>query len=443
MNKTTYRLCSALFVVTLLLQAACSSTPGATSTPTRTPNAGAPQATAPLATDVPAGATPDRPQPELSPTPERCAAPGEPAPPAATARPGEPDPTPRPTPTTTFVGKWPHLASPEYGVQTFFWWRFDVAQRDVNLVRDMGFQWIKHTVAWTDVELAKGAFDWCRVDQIVSLVERKGLNLLVRLDHTPEWAARPGDSGDRKRPANVSDFGDYCYAISSRYAGRIRAYQVWNEPNLDREWGMASPNPAEYVELLKACYDGIKRGDPHAIVISAGLAPTGTDTPQVIPDIKFVQGIYDAGGSPYFDMLGFNAPGYAAPPEMDPAEAEQKWNGRWFCFRHVEDVRQIMVQNGDGDKQVAVLELGWTTDKVHPDYSWFAVDEQTQADYLVRAYEYAKQNWQPWIGLMSAIYIADPFWTEDDEQYWWALTLPGYPETRVRPAYHALTRMAK
>ncbi|NIN65171.1 MAG: hypothetical protein GTO63_10820, partial [Anaerolineae bacterium] len=46
---------------------------------------------------------------------------------------------------------------------------------------------------------------------------------------------------------------------------------------------------------------------------------------------------------------------------------------RIYCFRHVEDLRQIMVGNGDGDKQIALLEFGWTSDPVHPEYAWFRV----------------------------------------------------------------------
>jgi polysaccharide biosynthesis protein PslG len=61
--------------------------------------------------------------------------------------------------------------------------------------------------------------------------------------------------------------------------------------------------------------------------------------------------------------------------------------GRWFAFRHVEDMRALMVDNGDGHKQVAILEMGWTLDQVNPEYAWFAVDEPTQADYLVRAFD--------------------------------------------------------
>ena len=102
-----------------------------------------------------------------------------------------------------------------------------------------------------------------------------------------------------------------------------------------------------------------------------------------------------------------------------------------------------MERYGDGDKQVAVLEFGWTTDNVNPAYSWHAVTEQQQADYMVRAYQYAQAHWSPWIGPMIALSIANPFYTPEDEQYWWAITYPDYPETRVRPAYEALRAMSK
>ena len=43
--------------------------------------------------------------------------------------------------------------------------------------------------------------------------------------------------------------------------------------------------------------------------------------------------------------------------------------------------------------------------------------------------------WQPWMSFMSVIYIPDPGWTQQDEQYWWSITNPdGMP----RPAYTAL-----
>lgn len=337
------------------------------------------------------------------------------------------------------------FASPEYAMHTSFWWQPDVAERNVAQVRQMGFGWIKQTFAWRDVEtLVKGRYDWYRPDLIVQTVEQAGLKLLVRLDRQPFWSQSSPDAPvDNGPPARAQDFGDFCGALAARYKGRIAAYQVWNEPNLAREWGGQPPDPVAYTELLSACYQAIKSADPQAIVISAGLAPTGDQPPGAMPDADYLRAMYAAGAADYFDVLGLNAPGFKAPPEMSSAQVARtpELGGQpFFSFRHVEDMRQIMLAAGDGAKQIAILEMGWTTDPLHPAYSWFAVDEQTQADYLVRAYQYAAKNWQPWIGLMTTIFIADSGWTPDNEQYWWAVVLPdGTP----RPAYDALRAMPK
>lgn len=359
-----------------------------------------------------------------------------------------PPPTPLVTPTspasaTSLSSSRRYFDSPEYGVQAFLWWKPDTAQRDLQLVQEMGFGWVKQTFAWRDIEaITKGEYDWWRPDYIVQAVEEAGLQLLVRLDRQPFWTQPPGTPPlENMPPANLQDYGDFCGAVASRYRGRIAAYQVWNEPNLSREWGNQPPDPVAYTALLRVCYEAIKAADAAAIVISAGMAPTGTGLPTAIPDTEFLQSMYAAGAEPYFDVLGVNAPGYQAAPELSPEEGEALYGHRFFVFRRVEDMRAIMVAQGDADKQVAVLEMGWTLDPIRPEYAWFAVDESTQADYLVRAYQYAEANWQPWIGLMTTIYIAEYHWTpEANEEYWWAIVLPdGTP----RAAYYALQEMPK
>ena len=337
------------------------------------------------------------------------------------------------------------MASPEYGMQAFLWWRPEVATRDLGLIEDAGFGWVKQDFAWKEIEGAgKGLFDWSHTDFIVQYTEDAGLDILVRLDRAPSWTGAHGDGP----PSNLSDFGDFAYEVANRYRSRIRAYQIWNEPNLAREWGERTPSPEGYVALLQIAYEAIKKADPDAIVISAGLSPTGSQPPQAIPDDQYLSQMYQAGAIEYFDMLGLNAPGFKAPPEMSPDEVmanqEVYGHGRWFCFRHVEDLREIMVQNGDQNKQVVILEFGWTTDpRPESPYNWHAVDNTTQAEYLVRAYQYAREHWSPWIGLMSLIYISDPDWTSQNEQYWWAITSPGYPEPELRPSYKALQAIPK
>ena len=346
------------------------------------------------------------------------------------------------------------MASPDFGAQAFLWWREEIGERDLDLLADGGFNWVKQTFAWETIEgLGKGQFDWSIADRVVRDAGEKNLKLLARLSSDPElkdkfWGGKP--------PANTANFADFAFALASRYncsaqaVGCIQAYQIWNEPNLSREWGDARPNPAQYAEFLRVVYAAIKRANPNAIVVSAGMAPTGDNNENAMPDDLFYDGMYQAMGSSngYFDMLGVHGAGFAAPPELDPAEAasNQAYGGyRFFAFRHVEDIRAIMERYGDGGKKIVLLEFGWTYDSVNPAYKWHGadagIDAFVQADYLKRAYQYAAANWQPWIGLMSLLTMPNLEWlddgnAQDEEQYWWAILDPSpIDKLYLRPAY--------
>jgi LysM repeat protein len=365
---------------------------------------------------------------------------------SATPTPSAATPTPKPntTPTPTVQpGKVTRMNTPEYAVHTFLWWSGENQARDAQLVKDAGFTWVKELFPWRNIEGAgKGIYDWSVADQVVQTVNSRGLKIIARVDFQPSWARADGASNGP--PDNYRDYGDFVYALASRYKGRIQAYEIWNEPNLAREWGDRPPNAAEYVALLRVAYARIKEADPNAIVITAGLAPTGTGLPDALPDVKYLRDMYAAGAKNYFDVLGVHAPGYKAAPETSPDEVQNNKDlggRRFFCFRRVEDLRQVMVDNGDSGKQMAVLEFGWTSDsRPGSPYNWHAVSEETKADYIVRAYEYARDHWSPWMGVMSVVYISNSAWTEDDEQYWWAIT---NPDGTTRPAYDALKAAPK
>lgn len=375
-------------------------------------------------------------------------------PPAPTA--GGPPPTQEAgVPATGAPGLSSSMLSPDFGAQAFLWWKEEVADRDLGLLQDGGFHWVKQTFAWETIEgSGKSQFDWARADRVVQHTRDHNLKLLARLSSDPEltsfWAGKP--------PQNIDNFADFAFALASRYncspqaIGCIHAYQIWNEPNLAREWGGNRPNPAQYAEMLRKTYAAIKRGNPNAIVINAGMAPTGDNGPQAMPDDLFYEDLYKAMGNSngYFDMLGVHGAGFAAPPELDPAEAaaNKKYGGyRFFAFRHVEDIRAIMVRYGDTNKQVVLLEFGWTTDPVNGAYKWHGAEagitDEVQADYLKRAYLYAAQNWRPWIGLMNLLTMPNIDWLadgnpEDEEQYWWAIMKPAYPDRHWRAAYIVL-----
>ena len=398
---------------------------------------------------------------ETSTNEEEAAAPitkTEEQPPAANGEAGAPAPA---APVEPVINTAPvTMSSPDYGMQVFLFWREEIAERDLQLVQDAGFRWVKQEFAWKDIEGGgKGLFNWDRPDRIMDQIDSHGLKVIIRLGVQPEWAG--GGFPEIGPPDNLQDFADFARAVAERYKGRIDAYQIWNEPNLAREWGNRPPNAAEYTEMLQVVSQAIKAVDPFPLIISAGLAPTTRNDDVARPDIFYIQEMYDAGAAAYFDALGAHGPGYASPPETDPAEIartpglanpgdfEEQNNvpeelRRVYGFRHVEDVREVMVRNGDTDKKIVLLEFGWTVDpRPNSPYKWHAVTPEQQDQYLQGAYAYAKANWQPWIGVMSLIYIANPQWTLDDEQTYWSIVYPTYPEFTPAPAYFGLQQMPK
>ncbi|HEX2621012.1 MAG TPA: beta-galactosidase [Phototrophicaceae bacterium] len=335
----------------------------------------------------------------------------------------------------------PAFPSLSYGIQAFLWWDGGEVGENLDRVTMMGFTYVKQTFAWSDMERKPGKWRFKESDHILDETERRGLKVIVRLGEVPKWAQSTpiGDDVHDTPPADLDAWANYCGTIASHYKGHIAGSQVWNEPNLSREWGGRPVNAIEYTELLAACSLAIRAADPDAKIISAGLAPTGNEDTIALRDDVYLDQMYKAGFQQYVDAVGAHAPGFSAP-DVDPSVPEA---GRWASFRRVEDLRKIMIANGDAAHQIAILETGWTTDTVHPGYAWYAVSEADQAKNLRAAYEYAAENWRPWVGLMSMIYIAKPTWTQDDEELWWAITeqRPGYIYNR--PAFDALVRMAK
>src|SRR5262249_7409107 len=183
-------------------------------------------------------------------------------------------------------------------------------------------------------------------------------------------------------------------------------------------------------------YQAAKSVDPQITIVSAGLTPTGTQKDEARPDDGYLQWIYDAGGAADFDVLGAPGPGYKAPPSMSPGEVagDPSYGGHAsFSFRRVEQLRKVMVDNGDDAKQVWLLEFGWTSDEVHPAYAWHRVTEEQKAQYIVDAYRWAIQNWTPWIGVMTLWNLAAPGWSRNNEEYWWSITEPdGSPRAAYR-----------
>ena len=330
----------------------------------------------------------------------------------------------------------------EYGGTVFPLSYPEVAQRELELMTRAGLGWARITVPWRSVEAGcKGCYDWNDVDRVVAATSGAGINILVRVDQQPDWSrATKVDNGP---PDAMADYVEFVATLAARYAegsphGTVQAIEVWNEPNLSRDWGGAiidKSQAAQYMYMLKETYRAVKAVDPTKIVLNAGLSPTGTSDGTAQLDDVYLGWLYEFGLARFTDVVGLHGPGYGSPPEAEPL-SNPAFPHPSFYFRRIEQLRGIIEANGDGAKQVWLLEFGWTTDPINPDRRFYAVTAQQQADYLVRGLQYAREKWSPWIGVAFVWSLTvDPNWSEQSEQYWWSIT---NPDGSPRPAYEAL-----
>jgi hypothetical protein len=332
------------------------------------------------------------------------------------------------------------LAASQYGMSLFLWDNATTTARDLANLQKAGVGWQKTLFEWKKIEgSSKGAYAWAEADRIVKASNAAGIKVIARIDFQPQWA-RLDRATTNAHPDNPLDYADFVAAFANRYKtgspfGHVSAIEVWNEPNLQREWGspISPDSAADYVTLLKAAYPAIKSADPSILVVTAGLSPTNVGDGTAQPDDLYLQWMFDAGLSGNYDVLGVQGNAQAPDPTAAPGTLDGFADAS-FYFRRVEQLRAIQEANGDADKPVWLLEFGWTSDHVHPQYAWYAVSEEQKASNILGAFQYARANW-PWMGVMTVWSMPDPAWGPDREEYWWAVA---NPDGTDRPA---LTRL--
>ena len=212
--------------------------------------------------------------------------------------------------------------------------------------------------------------DFSALDAVIAGAAARGLQVLPVVQATPGWAATtPGDI--TSPPADPATFGRFVAALAGRYGPQgslwaerpdlprvpVRAWQIWNEPNLTRYWS-EQPFAPSYVRLLKAADAALDAADPGATVVLAGL-----------PNVSWtaLRQIYKAGGRGHFDAVALH------PYTRKPADV----------LRLVRYARREMRRAKDGRTPVWLTELSWPAAKGKvPRPAGFETTDRGQADKL-------------------------------------------------------------
>jgi hypothetical protein len=150
----------------------------------------------------------------------------------------------------------------------------------------------------------------------------------------------------------------YAEFVGNVAALGVDAIEVWNEPNIDREWPAGQVNGANYTKMLAAAYNAIKTKSPNTIVISGAPAPTGFFgsagcTANGCNDDVFMQQMAAAGAGQYMDCIGLHYNEGIVPPSQTSGDPRGEYPSYYFGSMTARGYSQF------GGKPVCYTELGY------------------------------------------------------------------------------------
>ena len=312
--------------------------------------------------------------------------------------------TSSPTPTPNFPQyDGPPLMRDKMGVQ------IHIHREDLRPIlrhlRALDVGWVKVQVSWKLYEPQPDGYAEDRLaelDKVVEAATNNDIQVLLSVSKAPEWS-RPTTELDGP-PTDYVLFRDFMAFLGSRYQGRVAAYELWNEPNLQREWNGSPLNPADLTRLVAAGAEGLRQADPEALIISAAPATTGiNDGITAIDDRVYLRGMLEAGIGDFVDGIGVHPYGAANPPDSsfsapDPSVPTHNNHPSFFFRDTLADYKALLAEYGERDP-LWVSEFGWGSfDNLTDDDGDPAqpppgvefmndVNEWEQASYLMRALE--------------------------------------------------------
>ncbi len=366
--------------------------------------------------------------------------------------PVEVQPSPRPeTPTALpeSESSAPGISMPLMGVET----HRPGDDTILSLLSDSGARIVRYNgVLWSDVEPQEGQYNWAALqplDNAFQELAARGIDVILIVRSAPPWAQKvPGSACGPVSQEKLGAFADFMAELVRRYSVppyNVKYWELGNEPDVDVNmmpgdsvfgcWGDAADpfyGGGYYAEMLKAVYPAIKAADPDAQVLIGGLLldcdPENPPEGKTCKPTRFFDGILEAGGADYFDIVSFH--GY--PPYVQQSLNLDREYPNWAArggvvvgkINYLRDTMQLYgVEKPLFLTEGSLLCPEWNQGEcVPPDDRFFEV----QADYVVRLFV---RNW--------AMDIRSTIWYQFEGSGWRYCGMVGEDADNPNPAFRA------
>ncbi|MDX2153739.1 MAG: beta-galactosidase [Bryobacteraceae bacterium] len=300
---------------------------------------------------------------------------------------------------------------------------FDPERTYEHLAR-VGVKWARCQTGWARTETQKGEYDFAWLDSVVDSLLKIGIQPWFNLGYgntlyTP-GPAHPSAVG--WAPMNSDEakaaWSRYVAKLAERYAGRVKHYEIWNEPNIAGFWQPEKPSPKGYVDLVKLTAPLLRKATPGCTLIGGAFAG--------LRDWDYFEGCMEEGLGNLVDVISYHP--YRAVPE-DNYEADLR-AFRGLVHRYKAGMPLWQGENGapsTNNSTGALREFEW--------------DEARQAKWLLR---------RLLTDLNCDVQVSSYFQTVDMVNYVWATGQSGMTNSKgvlrgtvytPKAAYYALQNL--
>jgi hypothetical protein len=247
---------------------------------------------------------------------------------------------------------------------------------------------------WPDSNPSRGVYDWDATDAIFIRAHSFGMEYLVEVQGTPQWARPSNAATSRCRPLRLSDFSTWLEAFIRRYEpdGDLAREQGWHDgygatrfeignESDDLEFGnwldiKDRPDPiGAYLPMLRTAYTTIKAMNSEFVVVATAASIYGglRELDEAPGSVLWLAGLYNNGLKDIYDVMSYHILDGSQPP------LSSSYNSKFSA------VGRMMKAFGDDDRDKVITEWGQWNSSDTPG-GGVDVDEATHAEYVRMTY---------------------------------------------------------
>jgi hypothetical protein len=263
-------------------------------------------------------------------------------------------------------------------------------EEELKYLSELGVGAIRVPLQWQFIKIRPGEYDWSDVDRFLKAAQAKQVDVLFtvrttfqekRTKSVSQWHRQRGSIQLNPPSMDMKEWIYFVEILANRYQGQGVNYEIESEVNEAASW---KGTREEYLDLLKAGYEAIKKADPKVKVLPSAMGCGITRDVQLGSGDRNVWRWHDRWlqailSTKQFDVVSVHD--YYFPREI---------NANGLTFRsYLEHIRDVMKKSDLGSLPIWITETGFVSLPTNAGGRMDNGSPEKQARWLTEAYQQA------------------------------------------------------